>query len=60
MTRRIENPEHPGPDLFALEPQRVTLPPALRPRLTALVEALLAEIAASLVTGEASDEQNHR
>lgn len=60
MPRRIENPEHPAPDLFALEPPCVKLPVALKPRLTALVEALLAEIAATLVTGEAGDEQNHR
>jgi hypothetical protein len=60
MTQRIENPEQPALDLFAPEPQCVTLPPALKPRLTALVEALLAEIAASLVTGEAGDEQDHR
>ena len=56
MNRCIENPAAPAPDLFALEPTRVTLPPALKPRLTALVEAMLAEIAATLVTGEAGDE----
>ncbi len=60
MTRRIENPENSAPDLFTAKPQSVTLPPPLTPRLTALVEALLAEIAASLVTGEAGDEQDHR
>jgi hypothetical protein len=59
MTRRIENPEHVAPDLFAPKPQCVTLPPPLRPQLAALVEALLAEIAASLATGEAGDEQDH-
>ena len=60
MNRCIKNPAPPAPDLFAIEPPPVTLPPALKPRLTALVEALLAEIAATLVTGEAGDEQNHR
>ena len=60
MIRRIENPEHLAPDLFAPKPQSVTLPPPLTPRLTVLVEALLAEIAASLATGEADDEQDHR
>lgn len=60
MPRRIENPKQPAPDLFALEPPRVKLPVALKPRLAAAVEALLAEIAATLVTGEAGDEQNHR
>jgi len=60
MTRRIENPENSAPDLFALKPQSVSLPPPLTPRLTALVEALLAEIAASLATREASDDQDHR
>lgn len=60
MSRRIENPENSAPDLFASKPQRVTLPPPLTPRLIALVEALLAEIAASLATGEAGDEQDHR
>ena len=60
MIRRIENPEYPAPDLFAPKAQCVTLPPPLRSRLAALVEALLAEIAASLATGEAGDEQDHR
>ena len=60
MIRRIKNHEHPAPDLFAPKPQCVTLPPPLRPRLAALVETLLAEIAASLATGEADDEQDHR
>ena len=41
MPRRIENPKQPAPDLFALEPPRVKLPVALKPRLAAAVEALV-------------------
>jgi hypothetical protein len=60
MTRRTKNPENFAPDLFTPKPQSVTLPLPLTPRLKALVEALLAEIAVSLATGEAGDEQDHR
>jgi hypothetical protein len=56
MTRRIESHEQMSPDLFELEPSRVTLPPALMPQLTKLVGSLLAEIAAALASGEAGDE----
>lgn len=60
MNRTIENADPTIPDLFELEASRVTLPPALKPQLTKLVEAMLAEIAAALASGEVSHEQDHR
>jgi hypothetical protein len=47
------------PDLFDVnEPQTAPIP-AQRQQLVGLVEALLREIAAALVSGEAGDDQNH-
>lgn len=60
MPQRIESPEPTVPDLFELEPSRVALPPALKPQLAKLVQILLGEIAATLATGEAGNEQDHR
>ncbi len=60
MNPSIENPEATIPDLFELGASRVALPPALKPQLTKLVEAMLAEIAATLASGEVSHEQDQR
>ena len=60
MNRSIENPDPTIPDLFEQGPSRVMLPPALKPQLSKLVEAMLAEIAAALANGEVGHEQDHR
>ncbi len=51
-------PASPQADLFENDELHV-VPPALKTRLATLVEALLLEIAASLATGEAGDDQDH-
>ena len=51
-------PASPQADLFENDEPHV-VPPALKIRLAMLVEALLLEIAASLATGEAGDDQDH-
>jgi len=54
--------EHPHPSLFDEEPQLVKPCPARRGELAGLVEALLREIAATLVnvrSGESIHEQDH-
>ena len=53
-------PASPQPDLFENDAPHVVPPPAQKTRLTALVEALLIEIAAALAAGEAGDDQDHR
>ena len=53
-------PASPQPDLFEEnDAPQVVPPPAQKTRLTALVEALLLEIAAALAAGEAGDDQDH-
>ncbi len=52
-------PASPQADLFENDEPHVVPPPALKTRLATLVEALLLEIAASLATGEAGDDQDH-
>jgi len=52
-------PASPQADLFENNEPHVVPPPALKTRLATLVEALLLEIAASLATGEAGDDQDH-
>jgi hypothetical protein len=59
MARKSEDHQ---PSLFDEETQRVKPCPAHRVELTGLVEALLREIAATLVNvrnGERADEQDH-
>ena len=51
-------PASPQADLFENDEPHV-VQPALKTRLATLVEALLLEIAASLATGEAGDDQDH-
>jgi hypothetical protein len=54
--------EHHQPSLFDEEPLLVKPCPARRVELAGLVEALLCEIAATLVnvrSGESTDEQDH-
>ena len=59
MTQDIANLENPQPGLFDQEEPRVALALAQKIRLMTLVEALLIEIAAALVIGEAGNEQDH-
>jgi hypothetical protein len=47
------------PDLFDVDEHQTALISAPREQLAALVEALLREIAAALVTGEVGDDQDH-
>ena len=60
MRCRHPKPENPGQNLFEQEAPRVTLLATQRAQLATLLEALFAEIAAALATGENGDEQNHR
>lgn len=59
MTRHIEHHKNPQPGLFELDEPSIALAPTQRAHLATLVDALLAEIAAALATGEAGDEQDH-
>ena len=56
MTRQSKNLQ---PSLFENEPPRVVLAAAQMVDLTALVEALLGEIATVLANGETGDEKDH-
>jgi hypothetical protein len=56
MTRPSENLQ---PNLFEDEAPRAVLAAAQIVNLTALVEALLREIAITLANGEIGDEQDH-
>jgi hypothetical protein len=47
------------PDLFEPDEPPVIPAPSQKEQLATLVEALLLEIAAALVAGEASDDQDH-
>jgi hypothetical protein len=47
------------PDLFDVDEHQAAARPAQREQLATLVEALLREIAAALVTGEVGDDQDH-
>ena len=47
------------PDLFEQEEPRALPPPLQKEQLATLVEALLLEIAAALVSGEVGDDQDH-
>jgi hypothetical protein len=60
MTLKITKSENLQPGLFDQEEPHVALKPAQKARLTTLVEALLIEIAASIATGEARNEQDRR
>lgn len=60
MSPTIRSLENPQPDLFDQDAPRVELTPAQRGELTAMVTALLLEIAVALATGEAGDDQDHR
>ena len=60
MMRTIGNPEDPQPRLFDRNEPNIALTPTQRTQLAALVEALLIEIAATLATEEAGDDQNNR
>ncbi len=55
---RTTEPRHPT--LFDQEPPRIEIAATQKARLAMLLEALLAEIAMALATGEADDEQDHR
>ena len=46
--------------LFEQEQPDVELSPTNRQQLAGLIEAMMIEIAAALVTGEVGDEQDHR
>ncbi len=46
-------------DLFDVDEPQATLAPAHKVQLATLVEALLIEIAAALVSGEIGDDQDH-
>ena len=61
MTPKIAKSENLQPGLFDQEEVHVGLKPVqkAKARLTTLVEALLIEIAASIATGEARNEQDH-
>lgn len=58
MMQPIDNPQRSLLEVIEEVP-RITLPPAQKAQLATLLEALLAEIAAALATGEAGDEQDH-
>ena len=58
MPRRTETRESIQLGLFG--PPDVELSLTGRRQLTALIEALMIEIAAALATGEAGDDQDHR
>ena len=60
MPRRTETRESIQLGLFDQGPPDVELSPTGRRQLTALIEALMIEIAAALATGEAGDDQDHR
>lgn len=60
MRRKNPKLESPPPNLFEQKTPPVTLPATQSRQLAALLEALFAEIAAALATGEAGDEQDHR
>jgi hypothetical protein len=47
------------PDLFEQDKPRVLPVPSQKEQLATLVEALLLEIAAALVSGEVGDDQDH-
>jgi hypothetical protein len=47
------------PDLFDVHEHQTAPIPAQKEQLAVLVEALLREIAAALVAGEISDDQDH-
>ena len=47
------------PDLFDVDDYQTSPIPAQREQLTALVEALLREIAEALAAGEVGDDQDH-
>jgi hypothetical protein len=47
------------PDLFDVDEHQAAARPAQREQLATLVEALLREVAAALVTGEVGDDQDH-
>jgi hypothetical protein len=51
--------ENLQPSLFDDEAPRIVLAATQMAQLTALVEALLCEIAAALANGEIGDEQDH-
>ena len=60
MMRTIGNPDDPQPQLFDRNEPSIVLTPTHRAQLATLVEALLIEIAATLATEEADDDQNNR
>jgi hypothetical protein len=60
MTLKIIKAENLQLGLFDQEEPHVALKPAQKARLTTLVKALLIEIAASIATGEARNEQDRR
>jgi hypothetical protein len=54
-----QNAANRQPDLFDVDEPQTAPIPAQRQQLVGLVEALLREIAAALVSGEAGDDQDH-
>ena len=60
MPRKTETRENLQLSLLEQGQPDVELSPTTRPQLATLIEALLSEIAAALVTGEVGDDQDHR
>jgi hypothetical protein len=54
-----QNAARRQPDLFDVDERQTVSIPAPRQQLVGLVEALLREIAAALVSGEVGDDQDH-
>jgi hypothetical protein len=54
-----QNAANRQPDLFDVDEYQTSPIPAQKEQLAALVEALLREIAAALVSGEVGDDQDH-
>jgi hypothetical protein len=54
-----QNAARRQPDLFDVDERQTAQIPAPRQQLVGLVEALLREIAAALVSGEVGDDQDH-
>jgi hypothetical protein len=54
-----QNAARRQPDLFDMDERQTAPIPAPRQQLVGLVEALLREIAAALVSGEVGDDQDH-
>jgi hypothetical protein len=54
-----QNAARRQPDLFDVDERQTAPIPAPRQQLVGLVEALIREIAAALVSGEVGDDQDH-